>query len=102
MVRRTALHFTVGNPTQGGASAHRRQPEATPLTESPSRSRLHLGVPKMALYFFELGEEAEFVVDEQLRSYDMRAVQDEIARSLSGLGLGRDAPGRCNGKTHNH
>ena len=40
----------------------------------------------MALYFFDLRDEAEFVVDEEgtdLR--DMRAVQDETARALSGL-----------------
>ena len=40
----------------------------------------------MALYFFDLRDDAEFVVDEdgtELR--DMRAVQDEAARSLSGL-----------------
>jgi hypothetical protein len=40
----------------------------------------------MALYFFDLRDDAEFVVDEdgtELR--DMRAVQDETARALSGL-----------------
>jgi len=40
----------------------------------------------MALYFFDLRDDAEFVVDEdgtELR--DMRAVQDETARTLSGL-----------------
>jgi len=40
----------------------------------------------MALYFFDLRDDAEFVVDEdgtELR--DMRAVQDETALTLSGL-----------------
>jgi len=40
----------------------------------------------MTLYFFDLRDDAEFVVDEdgtELR--DMRAVQDETARALSGL-----------------
>jgi len=40
----------------------------------------------MALYFFDLRDDAEFVVDEdgtELR--DMRAVQDETARTLSSL-----------------
>jgi hypothetical protein len=41
---------------------------------------------KMALYYFDLRDEAELLVDEvgtDLR--DMRAVQDEAARALSGL-----------------
>ena len=40
----------------------------------------------MTLYFFDLRDDAEFVVDEdgtELR--DMRAVQNETARALSGL-----------------
>ena len=44
------------------------------------------GSAEMALYFFDLRDDAEFVVDEdgtELR--DMRAVQDETARALSGL-----------------
>jgi hypothetical protein len=40
----------------------------------------------MALYFFDLREEAQFVVDEEgTELRDMRAVQNETARSLSGL-----------------
>ena len=40
----------------------------------------------MALYFFDLRDDAEFVVDEQgVELRDTRAVQDEIARTLSGL-----------------
>ena len=40
----------------------------------------------MALYFFDLRDDAEFVVDEQgTELRDMRAVQEETARSLSGL-----------------
>lgn len=56
------------------------------MTESPARSRLHVGAAEWLLYFFDLRDEAEFVVDEEgtdLR--DMRAVQDETARALSGL-----------------
>jgi hypothetical protein len=40
----------------------------------------------MALYFFDLRDEVEFVVDEEgTELRDMRAVQDEAARALSGL-----------------
>jgi hypothetical protein len=40
----------------------------------------------MALYFFDLRDEAAFVVDEEgTELRDMRAVQDEAARPLSGL-----------------
>ena len=40
----------------------------------------------MVLYFFDLRDDAEFVVDEQgVELRDTRAVQDEIARTLSGL-----------------
>jgi hypothetical protein len=40
----------------------------------------------MALYFFDLRDDAEFVVDEQgVELRDTRAVRDEIARTLSGL-----------------
>jgi len=40
----------------------------------------------MALYFFDLRDEAAFVVDEEgTELRDMRAVQDEAARALSGL-----------------
>ena len=40
----------------------------------------------MALYFFDLRDDAEFVVDEEGRELrDLRAVQDETARALSGL-----------------
>ena len=40
----------------------------------------------MALYFFDLRDDAEFVADEQgTELRDMRAVQEETARSLSGL-----------------
>jgi len=40
----------------------------------------------MALYFFDLRDEAEFVIDEEgTELRDMRAVQDETARALSGL-----------------
>jgi hypothetical protein len=40
----------------------------------------------MALYFFDLRDDAEFVVDEQgMELRDMRAAQDETARALSGL-----------------
>jgi hypothetical protein len=47
----------------------------------------------MALYFFDLRDDAEFVVDEEgTELRDMRAVQDEAARAPS-VGLGRDAPG---------
>jgi hypothetical protein len=38
----------------------------------------------MALYFFDLRDDAEFVVDKQgVELRDTRAVQDEIARTLS-------------------
>jgi hypothetical protein len=41
---------------------------------------------EMALYFFDLRDEAAFIVDEQgTELRDMRAVQDETARALSGL-----------------
>ena len=40
----------------------------------------------MALYFFDLRDEADFVVDEEgTELRDMRAVQNETARALSGL-----------------
>jgi hypothetical protein len=40
----------------------------------------------MAVYFFDLRDDAEFVVDEDgTEQRDMRAVQDETARALSGL-----------------
>jgi hypothetical protein len=40
----------------------------------------------MALYFFDLRDGAEFVVDEEgTELRNMRAVQDETARALSGL-----------------
>ena len=40
----------------------------------------------MALYFFDVRDEAELVVDEEgTELRDMRAVQDETARALSGL-----------------
>ena len=40
----------------------------------------------MALYFFDLRDDAEFLVDEEgTELRDMRAVQDETARALSGL-----------------
>jgi hypothetical protein len=40
----------------------------------------------MALYFFDLRDDAEFVVDEEgTELRDMRAVQDEAARAPSGL-----------------
>jgi Domain of unknown function (DUF6894) len=40
----------------------------------------------MALYFFDLRDEAETVVDEEgTELRDLRAVQDEAARALSGL-----------------
>jgi hypothetical protein len=40
----------------------------------------------MTLYFFDLRDDAEFVVDEEgTELRDMRAVQDEAARALSGL-----------------
>jgi hypothetical protein len=50
------------------------------------RSRLILEGVEMALYFFDLRDEAAFVVDEEgTELRDMRAVQDEAARALSGL-----------------
>lgn len=40
----------------------------------------------MALYFFDLRDEAEVVIDEEgMELRDMRAVQNETARALSGL-----------------
>ena len=40
----------------------------------------------MALYFFDLRDEADFVVDEEgTELRNMRAVQNETARALSGL-----------------
>jgi hypothetical protein len=40
----------------------------------------------MVLYFFDLRDKAEFVVDEEgTELCDMRAVQEEAARALSGL-----------------
>lgn len=40
----------------------------------------------MALYFFDLCDDAESVVDEHgMELRDIRAVQDETARALSGL-----------------
>ena len=40
----------------------------------------------MALYFFDLRDEADSVVDEEgTELRDMRAVQNETARALSGL-----------------
>ena len=40
----------------------------------------------MTLYFFDLRDEADFVVDEEgTELRDMRAVQNETARALSGL-----------------
>jgi hypothetical protein len=40
----------------------------------------------MSLYFFDLRDDAEFVADEEGTELpDMRAVQDETARALSGL-----------------
>ena len=40
----------------------------------------------MTLYFFDLRDDAEFVVDEEgTELRDMRAVQDGAARALSGL-----------------
>jgi hypothetical protein len=40
----------------------------------------------MALYYFDLRDEADFVVDEEgTELRDLRAVQNETARALSGL-----------------
>jgi hypothetical protein len=40
----------------------------------------------MALYFFDVRDEAEFLLDEEgTELRDMRAVQDETARALFGL-----------------
>jgi hypothetical protein len=40
----------------------------------------------MTLYFFDLRDDAEFVVNEEgTELRDVRAVQDETARALSGL-----------------
>ena len=44
------------------------------------------GSAEMTLYFFDLRDDAEFVVDDDGTALrDMRAVQDETARALSGL-----------------